>query len=66
VVTHTLGGELKRNSTVVVAKLRTELVESSSSLKSTLEAMGKLDEKCNQISVEADEAKRTLLDKDCW
>jgi len=60
VVTHTLGGELKRNSAIVVAKLRKEFVESSSSLKSTLEAKGTLEEKCSQISVEADEAKRKI------
>jgi len=55
-VTRMLGGELERNSVVVVAKLKSQLDESSSSLKSTLKAMGALDEKCRQANVEADEA----------
>lgn len=41
----------------MVAKLKAELGESFSSLKSTLEAMGALDDKCRQKNVEADEAK---------
>jgi len=61
VVTHTLGDELNRNSIIMVAKLKIELAKASSSLKSTLEAMGTLEEKCHQVSVEADEAKSEVL-----
>ena len=41
----------------MVAKLKAELNESSSSLKSTLEAMGSLDEKCRQANAEAEATK---------
>ena len=44
----------------LVAKLKAELNESSSSLQDTLEAMGSLDEKMCQVSIEADEAKKEV------
>jgi len=44
----------------VVAKLKSELDESSSSLKATLEAMESLDEKYRQVNTEANKAKNKV------
>jgi len=60
-VTQTLGDELKRNFAAMVAKLKAKLIESSNSLKMTLEAMGAPDEKCRQVRIEANKAKRKVL-----
>jgi len=60
VVSRTLGDELERNFSTIVAKLKAELNESSSSLKVTLEAMWPLDEKHRQVSIEDYEEKNKL------
>ena len=57
VVSRTLDNELERN---LVTKLKADLDESSSSLKTTLEAMRLLDEKYRQVSAEADETKNKV------
>jgi len=62
-VGRTLGEELERTTVVVVTKLKTELEESTSSLKTTLETMGALKEKMRQVSLEGQEAKRALTVK---
>jgi len=56
----TLGEELERNLAIMVAKLKAELNESSSSLKARLEAMGSLDEKMRQVITKADKAKKEV------
>jgi len=63
VVSRTLGNELEMHSSTLVAKLKVELDESSSSLKSTLEAIESLDEKYRQVNAEVDEAKDKVSKK---
>lgn len=59
-VSRTLGSDLERNSTMVMAKLKVELNESSNSLKATLEAMGLLEDKLRQISTKVDNVKSKI------
>jgi len=57
-VSRALQEELERTTTVVVAKLKTELAESASSLKITLETMGPLKKKCAKSALKPRRKKR--------
>jgi len=63
VVGLTFGEELERTTTVVVSKLKTELVESTSSLKATLEAMESFKEKMCQDNAGVEKAQQALRAK---
>ncbi|ESW09861.1 hypothetical protein PHAVU_009G162400 [Phaseolus vulgaris] len=60
VMSQTVGDTLERNSAIVVANLKTELDESSNSLKATLEALGMLDQKLRQVNAEVDKVKSRM------
>lgn len=57
VVGRTLGEELEKTFFVVLTKLKTEMAESTSPLKATLEAMEAFKEKMHQDSAEVEKAR---------